>query len=342
MASCGCEGEAVTARAGKLPKRETKWDVARGELHERPSLANTTKHVPYLPPLPPHLPTPPPSSHTASLPLVCLFHLTPLSLSLYQYNINQRAAAVSDASPPASPFSNVMIFVPLLSLLAAAIVPAAFAQGDITAAHNTTSLEGTWSTGSGAVQTGSGFAQPANKSFTYPKTTGYSFSFTGDGFYEAARYRFTGNGTDPHCITGVMNWHHGHYVLADNGTMFLNPIGDGYQQIQDPCAAESNFIEDYNKTEIYTQWRIFTDVTAGPKLHLFAFDGSPLPPQFQISTTPNMLPTRLLRNVTTAASLTAQNLLASNGALSEGVWSPAILVSVVSSIATIGAATFLL
>ena len=48
-----------------------------------------------------------------------------------------------------------MIFVSILSLLAAAVVPTALAQGDLTAAHNTTSLEGTWSTGSGAVLTGS-------------------------------------------------------------------------------------------------------------------------------------------------------------------------------------------
>lgn len=150
-------------------------------------------------------------------------------------------------------------------------------------------------------------------------------------------------GTDPHCITGVMNWHHGHYTLEDDGSMTLHPFSDGYQQIQDPCAAESNFIEDYSSNETYTNWRIFTDVTAGPKLHMFAFDGSPLPPQFQISATPNMLPTRALRNVTTAASLTSQNLLAKNGARREGAWSPVVLVSVVSSIATIGtAATFLL
>lgn len=78
------------------------------------------------------------------------------------------------------------------------------------------------------------------------------------------------------------------------------PFGDGYQQIQDPCAAVSNFIEDFNITETYKQWRIFQDATAGYKLHLFQFDGAPLAPQFQISTTPNMLPTQLLRNVPTA------------------------------------------
>ena len=79
----------------------------------------------------------------------------------------------------------------------------------------------------------------------------------------------------------------------------MSPTGlDGYQQIQDPCAAVSNFVETYNNTEYYPQWRIFLDPTDGPKLHLFQFDGSPLAPQFLISTTPNMLPTSVLRNTT--------------------------------------------
>ncbi|CAL1713721.1 unnamed protein product [Somion occarium] len=232
----------------------------------------------------------------------------------------------------------MMLFLSLISLLAA-VVPA-LAQGDLTAAHNTSGLEGTWSTGSRNVVTGSGFANPKNRTFTYPKTTGMSFSFTDTGFFEVARYRFTGNGTDPHCITGVMNWSHGKYVLVDNGSMILHPFGDGFQQIQDPCAAESNFIEDYNNTELYVQWRVFEDLIDGPKLHLFQFDGAPLPPQFQVSTTPNMLPTQPLRNVTTAASLTAQNLIATNAG--ERVWSSVEIVSLVTSLATVGIATLLL
>jgi hypothetical protein len=81
----------------------------------------------------------------------------------------------------------------------------------------------------------------------------------------------------------------------------LTPFGDGYQQVQDPCAAVSNFVQDYNYTELISQWRIFTDPVQGFKLHLFAFDGSPIPPQFQVSTTPNMLPTQPLRNASTTA-----------------------------------------
>lgn len=166
-------------------------------------------------------------------------------------------------------------------------------------AHNATTIYGTWSSGSKAVLTGAGFANPANMTFTYPKTTGVSYSFSQNGYYEISRYRFNSNGSEPTCITGVIGWVHGTYTLNNNGSISMIPLGDGFQQIQDPCAAVSNFIEVYNYTEYYKGWRIFTDPTQGFKLHLFQFDGSPVAPLFQVSTTPNMLPTTVLRNVPT-------------------------------------------
>ncbi|KAJ7599673.1 chaperone for protein-folding within the ER, fungal-domain-containing protein [Mycena floridula] len=175
--------------------------------------------------------------------------------------------------------------------------------------HNATTIIGTWSSGSKAVQTGSGFVSPANQTFIYPKTSGISYSFDENYYYEIARYRFVSNASDPNCITGVVNWVHGKYSLEGNGSIVLTPLGDGFQQIQDPCAAVSNFLENYNITELISSWRIFLDAaTGGYKLHLFAFDGAPMAPQFQISATPNMLPTRLLRNMTAAkdAQLTVQ------------------------------------
>ncbi|KAF5346159.1 hypothetical protein D9758_009966 [Tetrapyrgos nigripes] len=192
----------------------------------------------------------------------------------------------------------------LLEFIAKAVLenPSVFlAQNDqivFDTIHNATSIVGTWASGSKAVQTGPGFANPSNQSFTYPAVTGISYSFSDDGWYEIARYRFNSNGSEPNCITGAIGWVHGHYNLLANGSIVMTPNGDGYQQIQDPCAAVSNFMEDYNLTELYTQWRIFTDPVDGYKLHLFQFDGAPLAPQFQISTTPQMLPTRQLRNVT--------------------------------------------
>ncbi|KAK0449484.1 chaperone for protein-folding within the ER, fungal-domain-containing protein [Armillaria borealis] len=200
-----------------------------------------------------------------------------------------------------------MIFNPLIALVLAVLPAHIFAQDIVyDPTHNMTVITGTWATGSKAVQTGSGFAIPSNESFIYPSVTGMSFSFADNMWFEVARYRFNANATDPGCITGVVGWSHGTYSLEPNGSIILTPNGDGYQQIQDPCAAISNFVENYNDTELYQSWRIFQDPTDGFKLHLFAFDGSPLPPMFQVSTTPQMLPTQKLRN-TTAATTTASS-----------------------------------
>jgi len=234
-----------------------------------------------------------------------------------------------------------MILTPLIALLLAP-APALAHAIVYDAEHNASAITGTWSSGSQAVVTGSGFANPANESFIYPKTTGVSYSFTGDGYYEIARYRFVSNGSEPTCITGVIGWVHGTYTLESNGSIVMVPFGDGYQQIQDPCAAVSNFVENYNYTEMYQSWRIFQDPTAGYKLHLFEFDGTPVAPQFQVSTTPNMLPTQSLRNVTaaptTSAGLTTQNALAISAGeprLSAGHAIGVLTITFAAAIATI-------
>lgn len=36
-----------------------------------------------------------------------------------------------------------------------------------------------------------------NKPFNYPANTGISFSFTDDGYFEEAQYRFNSNGSSP-------------------------------------------------------------------------------------------------------------------------------------------------
>ncbi|KAI0642869.1 chaperone for protein-folding within the ER, fungal-domain-containing protein [Trametes meyenii] len=229
------------------------------------------------------------------------------------------------------------MFVYGLLTAALAAVPTALSQTIVyNSAHNATPISGTWSSGSKAVVTGE-FANPANLSFNYPKTTGVSYAFTDDGFYEVARYRFTSNGSNPSCITGVLQWHHGKHQLLNNGSIVLTPFGDGYQQIQDPCAAESNFIEDYNFTELYNSWQIFLDPTDGPKLHLFNFDGSPVAPLFQVYSTANMLPSRKLRNTT--ASIDAVSLLATNAGPRS--WSSADVMSFVSAVFALGVGSLL-
>ena len=52
-------------------------------------------------------------------------------------------------------------------------------------------------------------------------------------------------------------------------------------------------------------------VNYGFGLHLWQFDGSPLAPMFQVSSTPQMLPTQLLRNVSVV--FTTQDGLTSTG-----------------------------
>jgi len=188
---------------------------------------------------------------------------------------------------------------PLLLLLAAS-APQTLAQDTADMAQ----FQGTWSSGSKNVLTGPGFANPATLTFTYPKTTGISYSFTETGFYEIARYRFNSNGSVPSCITGVINWVHGTYTLLTNGSIVMTPFGDGYQQIQDPCGANSNFIQNYNETELYTAWAFVQDPVDGTKLQLYQYNGAPLAPMFPITSTPIMLPTQPLRNVTPAETTT--------------------------------------
>lgn len=131
-------------------------------------------------------------------------------------------------------------------------------------------------------------------------------------FYEVSRYRFNANGSQPTCITGVLNWVHGTYQFLTNGSILLTPMGDGFQQIQDACAAQSNFVELYNDTELYRTWNIVQDPTLGFRLYLWQFDGTPLAPMSLVSNTPNMLPTSLLRNVT-SNQFTSQDGFVSTG-----------------------------
>ncbi|KAG1883948.1 chaperone for protein-folding within the ER, fungal-domain-containing protein [Suillus subluteus] len=234
----------------------------------------------------------------------------------------------------------MMIFTSLLLLLATS----AYGQTVYDAAHNVTAITGTWSSGSQNVVTGSGFATPSQEAFTYPKTTGMSYSFTSDGYYEIARYRMTSNGSVPTCITGVMNWCHGTYVLASNGSIVMTPFGDGYQQIQDPCAAISNFIENYNDTELYILWNIYQDPVMGYTLQLYQFDGTPLPPQYLITTSPNMLPTQALRNVSSTAvtAATVQNAAVVNANAGERRWEVASVTGLLMVISGLGLASLLL
>lgn len=110
-------------------------------------------------------------------------------------------------------------------------------------------------------------------------------------------------GTNPNCPTTVLNWNHGLLNFEGNGSLVLTPVGDGFQRIEDPCAARSDFTEAYNLSELYQSWQIFLDPVDGPKLHMFEFDGTALAPMRLLSATPNMLPNQRLHNTTQSTTV---------------------------------------
>ncbi|KAH9012629.1 chaperone for protein-folding within the ER, fungal-domain-containing protein [Lactarius pseudohatsudake] len=126
--------------------------------------------------------------------------------------------------------------------------------------------------------------------------------FTEDGI---ARYQMNSNGSSPQCITGVMNWVHGTFTYNSDGSMTMYSFGNGFQQI--PMFRGLQFLGKLQRHGAYQQWQIFVDPTNGPKLHMYQFDGSPLLPMFLISTTPNMLPTQPLCNVSSPSSTSSSN-----------------------------------
>jgi len=171
-------------------------------------------------------------------------------------------------------------------------------------ADNKGDLVGTWVSGSQSVVTGPNFANPMKFSFTYPKTTGVSYSFSSDGFFEEAWYKFTPNGTAPNCITGVLQWQHGTYEALANNSIIMTPFSsDGRQQVQDTCAAVSNIIQQFNSTVLMKNWRIDTDPVLGKMLLLFQFDGTPVQPLYPYASPPVMLPTQVLTANVTAGQM---------------------------------------
>ena len=238
-----------------------------------------------------------------------------------------------------------MLSLSLLSLVLI-VLPVLGQQSPFDAIHNATPISGTWSTGSGAVQTGSvsfvlsrlalllpimrakGVCKPSKLLLHLPTdhrsivllvsfllldhqlSLSTVYHSTDDGFFEQAEYRFSSNASDPHCITGVLTFQHGTYDLLSNGSITLNPFSeDGRQQVQDPCAAISNQITQWNTTVLFQSWRIFPLPSGSYHLNLYEFDGSPVAPMSLVAKPPNMLPTQpLTKNNTVAAAPTKRAL----------------------------------
>ncbi|ORY26688.1 putative cell wall organization and biogenesis-related protein [Naematelia encephala] len=181
------------------------------------------------------------------------------------------------------------------------------AAPDFSSANNLTSIAGTWSSNA-AVSTGGDFCTPAEMKFDYPNNTGISYSFTDDGFFEEAQYRYTANASNPSCIQATIFWQHGTIGFNDNGSLTLYPFGsDGRIQVQDPCAAVTNVITYYDQQTLYSDWGITVDAqTANYVLRLNRFDGAKMPPMYLIARPPNMLPTQILTGVNASGQTVAR------------------------------------
>ncbi|CEH12740.1 Chaperone, endoplasmic reticulum protein-folding, fungi [Ceraceosorus bombacis] len=186
----------------------------------------------------------------------------------------------------------------LATVALSVLAPRASAQQVTQQDDDPVSIVGTWSSGSGGVSTGLGFFNPGNNSFILPKTSGQSYSFTQDGFWEQALYLFSPTAKDPKCKQAQLIWQHGSFRQNGNGSLTLTPFeGDGRQLIQSGCTHTSESIVAYDQAEYMQGFNIRLDMHYGSGayyLQMFEFDGTPKPWLWQTYNPPQMLPTQQL------------------------------------------------
>ncbi|KAI3626921.1 ROT1 [Malassezia furfur] len=135
-----------------------------------------------------------------------------------------------------------------------------------------TGLEGTWSTGSGAVETGQKYFNIVNDTFTVPPLTGQAYSFqprtASTGYYEELIYKFNTSIPQPGCYIAVLLWQHGNYTINKNNSITMTPFApDGRQQVEE-------FMQRYE----ITTYLHYNQPTY--KLQLYDFDGSMKPSMY--------------------------------------------------------------
>ncbi|KAK9367234.1 chaperone for protein-folding within the ER, fungal-domain-containing protein [Lipomyces kononenkoae] len=171
-------------------------------------------------------------------------------------------------------------------------------------ADNVTSLTGTWTTKANTVFTGPGFYDPVDELLIEPNLPGLSMSFTDDGHYEEAFYYVLPQPSNPTCPTALLQFQHGTYSFAPNGSLLLSPIAvDGRQLLSDPCTSEESVYSRYSQFEVYSEWEILIDDYRGQyQLQLYKFDGSPMNPMYLVYRPPLMLPTITMNPTASATS----------------------------------------
>ncbi|WFC94558.1 hypothetical protein MBRA1_001190 [Malassezia brasiliensis] len=152
------------------------------------------------------------------------------------------------------------------------------AMGETNASHDLvadTTLDGTWSTGTGAVETGQKYFNIVNDTFTVPPLTGQAYSFkpqsASKGYYEELIYKFNTSVPNPGCYIAVLLWQHGNYTIHQNNSITMTPFGpDGRQQVSRP----EEFMQRYE----ITTYLHYNQPTY--KLQLYDFDGSMKPSMY--------------------------------------------------------------
>lgn len=163
-----------------------------------------------------------------------------------------------------------------------------------------TSLNGTWSSGTGAVVTGQSFFNLVNNTFNIPKNAGqaYSFTMTSDttGYWEQAVYQYMRPDTsNPRCFKAQLLWQHGNFTIYPNASLVLDPFrADGRQQLSDSCGDGNDKVQYYAQQEMMQSFYISKYIhydQPSYKLQLYEFDGTPKPPMYLAFRPPEMYPT---------------------------------------------------
>ncbi|WFD27033.1 hypothetical protein MNAN1_002027 [Malassezia nana] len=169
-----------------------------------------------------------------------------------------------------------------------------------------TTLDGTWSTGTGAVVTGQSFFNLVNNTFNIPANPGQAYSFTMNskttGYWEQAIFQYIrSDSPDPNCYKGQLVWQHGNFTILPNASLVLEPFkSDGRQQVSDSCGGKNNQVQYYAQQELMEGFYIskyihFNEPTY--KLQLYEFDGTPKPAMYLTYRPPQMYPTQALHKL---------------------------------------------
>ncbi|GJN94529.1 hypothetical protein Rhopal_007612-T1 [Rhodotorula paludigena] len=107
-----------------------------------------------------------------------------------------------------------------------------------------------------------GFADPMNNNrpFIYPSNTGIAYSFTDDGYFESAQYRFNSNGDE---LISMPRREYAQYQLHNNGSLTMTPAPfaeDGRVQTENPCTPQTAILAQFNEFELWNEWSVTIDV----------------------------------------------------------------------------------